>query len=60
MKEFLVKHYVFPLIYLIFVFVCILLAFDYEGRLNSGWWLALSAITLPWSLVMRIKIPPLT
>ncbi len=40
--------------YLILVIICILLAFDYEGRLNSDWWLVLCAITLPWSLVSII------
>jgi hypothetical protein len=32
------------------------MAFNYKGSLNSGWWLALSALTLPWSLIGFIFI----
>ena len=54
MKPIFKKQYIFPLVYLILVIICILLAFDYEGSLNSDWWLALCAITLPWSMVSII------
>lgn len=54
MKELCQKQYIFPLIYLILVIICILLAFDYDGRLNVGWWLALFTVTLPWSFVSII------
>jgi len=54
MKVFFKKQYIFPLVYLILVVVCILMAFDYKGSLNSDWWLALCALTLPWSLVSII------
>lgn len=54
MKNLLKKQYIFPLAYVILVIICILLAFDYEGALDSDWWLALCAITLPWSLVSII------
>lgn len=56
MKDLLKKEYIFPLIYLILVIICILLAFDYRGSLNSNWWLILSALTLPWSLIGFIFI----
>lgn len=56
MKNLLKKQYIFPLIYFIFVIICILLAFDYKGSLNSDWWLILSALTLPWSLIGFIFI----
>jgi hypothetical protein len=56
MKNFLKKQYIFPFTYLILVVICILLAFDYEGSLNSSWWLALCAITLPWSMISLIFV----
>jgi hypothetical protein len=40
-----------PAIYLAAVFACMLLAFNYEGSVDTVWTLALIALTLPWSLV---------
>ncbi len=46
---------IFPLvviaIYMLAVFVCIFLAFDFEGAINTLWTGALIVLTLPWSLV---------
>ena len=54
MKALFKKQYIIPLVYLMLVVFCILMAFDYKGSLNSDWWLALCALTLPWSLVSVI------
>lgn len=42
---------ILPALYLLAVIVCILLAFDFTGRINSEWTLVLIALTLPWSIV---------
>lgn len=39
------------LLYLVCVVICIPLAFDYEGRIDTTWTLVLIVLTLPWSLV---------
>lgn len=45
-------QFITPVIYLLIVVICIFLAFDFSGRLNSSdWWLALCVLTLPWSMV---------
>lgn len=54
MEILLKKQYLIPLIYLILVVICILLAFDYKGSLNWGWWLILCGLTVPWSFVSVI------
>ena len=45
----------FPIIitalYLLTVFACIPLAFDFAGAINFNWTLVLIGLTLPWSLV---------
>lgn len=45
----------FPLIviaiYLLAVVICVFLAFDFEGAIDTSWTLALIVLTLPWSLV---------
>ncbi|MEK7723472.1 MAG: hypothetical protein AAB336_03920 [Acidobacteriota bacterium] len=56
MKDLLKKQYIFPSIYFVLVVICIIGAFDYKGSLNSNWWLTLSALTLPWSLIGFIFI----
>ncbi len=56
MKDLFKKQYIFPLIYLVFVVICIIGSFDYQGSLNSNWWLALTVLTLPWSLIGFIYI----
>jgi hypothetical protein len=38
-------------IYLIAVVVCIFLAFDFDGRIDTAWTLVLIGLTLPWSLI---------
>jgi hypothetical protein len=43
--------YILPAIYLIAVIVCIGLAFDYSGQIDSDWILVLLGLTLPWSIV---------
>ena len=43
--------FILPVIYLLAVIVCVLLAFDFTGRINSEWVLALIGLTLPWSVV---------
>ena len=56
MQEYLKKYYIFPLIYLISVGVCIFFAFNYKGSLNPSWWLVLSVLTFPWSLIVIVFI----
>jgi hypothetical protein len=41
-------------IYLLAVVVCVFLAFDFAGAINSNWTLVLIALTLPWSIVSVI------
>jgi hypothetical protein len=45
----------FPIVltalYLVVVFACIPLAFDFAGAINFNWTLVLIGLTLPWSLV---------
>lgn len=43
--------FILPVIYLLAVIVCVLLAFDFTGRINSEWVLVLIGLTLPWSIV---------
>lgn len=38
-------------LYLFAVLVCIPLAFDFEGAIDTTWTLVLIGLTLPWSLV---------
>jgi hypothetical protein len=40
--------------YLLAVVVCIFLAFDFDGRINTTWTLAVIVLTLPWSFVTVI------
>ncbi len=54
------RQYIIPLIYVLVVVICVLLAFDYEGDVNLGWWLALCGLTLPWSLLSIVFIWALT
>jgi len=53
-NKFFKKQFIIPVVYLLTVIIYIVLAFDFEGRLNSDWWLVLCAFTLPWSLVSVI------
>ena len=41
-------------VYLLAVVICVFLAFDFAGRINTNWTLVLIALTLPWSLVSVI------
>ena len=43
--------FILPVIYLFAVIVCVLLAFDFTGRVHSEWVLVLIGLTLPWSIV---------
>ena len=43
--------FILPVIYLLAVIVCVVLAFDFTGRINSEWVLVLIGLTLPWSIV---------
>ncbi len=60
MKNLFKKQYIIPAIYLLLTVICILLAFDYEGNVNIGWWLTLCGLTLPWSLASIVFIWALT
>ena len=51
MENIFKTQYILPLIYFMLVVFCITQAFDYEGRLNSNWWLVLSGLTIPWSFI---------
>ena len=42
---------ILPVIYLLAVIVCVLMAFDFAGSINSEWVLVLIGLTLPWSIV---------
>jgi hypothetical protein len=46
--------FVVPVTYLLAVIGCVLLAFDYTGRIDSGWVVVLICLTLPWSIVSFI------
>ena len=43
--------FIVPVTYVLAVIGCVLLAFDYTGRIDSGWVLVLICLTLPWSIV---------
>ena len=46
------RHIVIPAAYFLIVFVCLLIAFDYEGYMrSSAAWLVAVVFTLPWSVV---------
>ncbi len=45
------REFLIPAIYLIFVTVCIFVAFDFEGRIVPIAWIVLLVITLPWSII---------
>ena len=40
-----------PALYMLAVIVCILLAFDFTGRVHSEWTLVVIGLTLPWSII---------
>jgi hypothetical protein len=46
--------YLLPVIYYIAVITCIILAFDYDGNIDSDWTLILIGITLPLSIFSLI------
>lgn len=49
------RQIVIPAVYLLIVLICLLIAFDFDGRIRSDEaWLAAAALTLPWSLVSVI------
>jgi hypothetical protein len=43
--------FILPALYMLVIIVCISLAFDFKGRIHSGWTLVLIGLTLPWSIV---------
>jgi len=49
------RHIVIPVVYFLIVLVCLLIAFDFDGRIRSdAAWLVAVVLTLPWSLVSVI------
>ena len=49
------RHIVIPAVYFLTVLICLLVAFDFDGRIrNDSAWLVAMGLTLPWSLVSVI------
>src|SRR5829696_1059776 len=46
------SKWLIPLLYLIVVLICLLIAFDFQGSMRSSTaWLVAVGLTLPWSIV---------
>ena len=44
-------RWLIPIIYVVAVLICLLIAFDFDGRMRSSTaWLIAVVLTLPWSL----------